>query len=419
MMNSKHPSTRLIIFALLLCGCLAIAWWACSQAQARGWNAYLQETDFRPYFTGGYLLAHNPAQVYSLDTQWQTQKTLWPNLQEEKQLLPFIAPPFSALPYAPLSFLPLHSAFIIWSVVNALLLTVLCWLVADELKNLPPKWKMAGYFMTITSVPALATFMQGQLAFLPALAALLAWRNLRRGEHKYEIRGGLFLALLLLKPQLVVLPCLLLVCLRRWRALAGFGIGAVVLSLVSWLCVGASGIIQYANLVREASNWVNQYGVKPQAMLTARGFLHFVFQTDVASDVALWWRIIAVVTLLLWTCSIWQTQQFQKSAIRFDLLWALTLTAAMFLSPYLYTHDMMLMFVVAACLWSACFQDEAANVLLKWLPVGGYLAMWLALFSISRWINLVTASVGLMVSMLLLVTLWIHSFRGKSLNHVE
>src|ERR1700686_385095 len=102
---------------------------------------------------------------------------------------------------------------------------------------------IAGFF------PLFVTVLQGQsdlVVLVPLAAAYIAWA---RGRHGW---AGVFSALALAKPQLLLLIPVLFLARRAWRALAGFVAVLAAMGLVSLATFGFSAVWAYLGAV---STW--------------------------------------------------------------------------------------------------------------------------------------------------------------------
>ncbi|HKR98624.1 MAG TPA: glycosyltransferase family 87 protein, partial [Candidatus Dormibacteraeota bacterium] len=96
--------------------------------------------------------------------------------------------------------------------------------------------------LLLTSYPAFQALIEGQWSFVLLLAALAALAAARRGR---DVPAGLALAVLWLKPPLLLLMLLWLLIARRWRMAGSAVAGALVLTVVALPWTGASSTIDY------------------------------------------------------------------------------------------------------------------------------------------------------------------------------
>jgi len=313
-------------------------------SRSLGFRRYLLSLDFRAFYTGGRMALEGVgAGLYDLPTQYRWQSGFAPELGNLSDLYPFFSPPFVAVPLMLPASLPYESAYIIWGVLNIALMALICSLLVSMLAEAGQSAQFRALELGLTFLPVWVTIAQGQVSFILVLALLLGWRALRSGK---DWQAGLGLALLLARPQLVIVPALILVWKRRLRALAGLALGTGILMSLSWLLVGWQGLLSYGRLLVSAFTWGNAYALHPQRMHTWRGFLHLLLGTDDPAQVQIWWLVgvAMAIGLLLWA---WRRPWDARSP-RFDLQWSFLVLVTLFTSPHLYSHDLSLLVVPGA-----------------------------------------------------------------------
>ncbi|HEX8464391.1 MAG TPA: hypothetical protein VF627_07215, partial [Abditibacterium sp.] len=119
----KPPHRAVPAFDAVLALCCALIAFAALFLSVAGGREYLGSLDFRVYLTAGKMaLNRTGANFYDLPTQFAVQRELWPEMTSQKQLLPFLAPPFVAASFAPLAALPISIGYGVLTFANALLL---------------------------------------------------------------------------------------------------------------------------------------------------------------------------------------------------------------------------------------------------------------------------------------------------------
>lgn len=368
-----HGAAPLVgVFVAGLAWALAVALAAIHSLGLRG---YLLAVDFRAYYTAGQMLwAGVRGDFYDLATQYWWQHLLMPEVPGQRFLLPFLNPPFVALALAPFTLLPLEWAYVAWAAVNVALLALTCRIVLQALGHAGPGARLCVLGLALTFVPVTFALAQGQLTFVLVLGLLLSWAALRKGD---DFRGGLWLSLLLIKPQVAVVPALVLAWKGRTRGLAGLAVAGAGLLIVSLAMVGWEGLWGYVQMTLAIPAWGDAYGVHPQAMYTWRGFLHLLLGTDSAADVQTWWLLGVAVALVLLAWS-WRGGWSAASPV-FDLQWAALVVVALLLSPHANSHDVSVLLAPGVLIVRYLRSGRAGGVVRRvlWaLPFLAYLAMW-------------------------------------------
>jgi len=153
--------------------------------------------------------------------------------------LPFLNPPPAALVLVPLAVLPLAIGFALFSGLSVAAI-VASYRVLTRRIGCPP-WPT---LVALLCVPGVFSFALGQWAGVLTLCLVVALWLLDR----HPLVAGLALACLLIKPQYIWLVPLALVVMRRWRALAGLALGALVVAALSLFLVGSRGIADWVGL---------------------------------------------------------------------------------------------------------------------------------------------------------------------------
>jgi hypothetical protein len=193
--------------------------------------------DFHTYIAAAQVgLEQGWSHIYEQRLVAIAQATLVPDQRTQ----PFLSPPPVAWLAALLVRLPYQWAFVVWTVVTAL---VLAWAVVWSSPSRGiGRWLAAG--LVITTWWFLIADWVGQVVPLLAVGLLVGWRLVRDYRN---VAAGLVLALVLLKPNTAFLvPFALLAAGRKrtfltWLVVAGTGL---VLLLAT---VGVTGLAAYIN----------------------------------------------------------------------------------------------------------------------------------------------------------------------------
>jgi hypothetical protein len=213
----------------------------------RGWLEYWA-IDFRAFYSSGVIARqYGFASVYDLSVQAEVQQQVRASFPGANASAPVDTVPTPYLPVfiAPfylLSFLAPAPALAIWLLLNA---GGFGGYVLMRSRTRPPGGS-GPWWLVLLSLPAFLTFAFAQVNAILAIAFAEAVRSSNRGR---AAAVGLWLGLLLVKPQSLVLVIPGLVLARRGRTLVGFGLAALSAGSVSLALSGWDGLQGLAKLL--------------------------------------------------------------------------------------------------------------------------------------------------------------------------
>jgi hypothetical protein len=306
------------------------------------------------------------ARIYDIDYQAQLVDEVcekpadlpWPF---EPRSLTFGYPPFFLwLPRA-LVGLPYKTALPVWMAMMATfaVLAAVAW--RASLRDQPRLFWMV--LLTFLAYPATSTNqILGHAAFvgLAGLSGTLLFLN--RGQ---DFQAGLCLSVLLYKPPLGLLIGPLLICHGRWRAVAGVATGGVALVAAglaidpalfpAWRkAVAEIGrlAVTHPNYFDKQYNWLAEVAVLSNR--TPADFGWHATGWPVIAYLPVGWLawvwlapVIGVVVTLAWAAWI----PWRPGSPRLSALLAATVIATLFVTPYLFFYDVMML--LPAGVWSA------------------------------------------------------------------
>ncbi len=199
------------------------------------------KSDFTVFYTGGVMVRRGEtAQLYHTDAQSRVQA----QLHTGAALVPFDHPAFEALIAVVFATLSYSKAYLLWGGVSIVALFLTAWLLApwSRTANQPFLYML----VVFAFYPVWVGLLAGQASSLLLLFFALAYINLQKNR---DIRAGLWLALGLVRFQIVLPFALLLLLKRKWKVIAGFSVGGAILSLISLLMIGWAGLRSYARLL--------------------------------------------------------------------------------------------------------------------------------------------------------------------------
>lgn len=248
-----------IIFSLFL-ATLAVVGYALfsyQQISQRGFFEYIG-IDFRLFYASGQIIRdYGFDAVYDVNLQTQYQLPLYDGYSRYKDglSLPFWALQIPYIPFflvifiIPSYFSPL-GAFLGWVIFNITFTIIYLYIwvkrLADKSKNRTELFLVIIIFLSIQNF--LNTIM-GQVNLILMVSIGESLFNLMRGKY---FNAGLWLTLGWIKPQMVLLLCLVSLIQRNWHYIVGFLSGSLIIGAVSIALGGWKGIEGVFSTLR---NW--------------------------------------------------------------------------------------------------------------------------------------------------------------------
>lgn len=382
--------------------------------------AYAYRYDFLNVYVGGRAILQGQAgQLYDLAVQRTlSDAALLPF--NRPLLLPYTYPPYVAILFAPLTLLSYANAFTLWDILNLLMAA---WVIRRVVRAEParPGERPARFVIAASFMPLALVLLHAQFG-LPVLLGLTeAWLALRAGR---DWRAGGWLVLGLIKPQLILLPLLVLVVQRRWRPLvvvAGVGSLLAVLSFV----VCGNWVPSYSSLLALMQDPAQPIADAPWVMHNWRALVYDLLGTD-QSFLAV--GLLGGLTLLSAGVVAGVALVMRRAAAPLAL--DIPLVLAVFLGalavPHLYLHDMVILLWPGLILWLLCDQARVGQLppalarrihLLRWLLGLGPALIFVAQFWNPPFVALVPwYLVGLVAVALWAVPVLNQSFGGSNLG---
>jgi hypothetical protein len=226
-----------LLFFLILWG--RVVWSIYSETGLFRWIG----TDFALYFAQSTVLwSGEPGAIYR------------PEVFNEifQRLIMLYSPDRSAVHPTHVPYLPLFAwlftpftlssplvGFVLWESLQLLAVICLAWRVTQLFPGLKKTWVT---LVLLVSFPVASTLIVGQPQLLLAGAVAECYLSLKKGR---DFTAGLWLALLLFKPQYGLLIGLVLIWKRRWAAIAGVIVGGMVIVGGSVLVAGVPTLMAY------------------------------------------------------------------------------------------------------------------------------------------------------------------------------
>jgi hypothetical protein len=297
----------------------------------------LTGSDFLIYYTGGAIVRDGlGSRLYDLDLQhdYQAQVLAQEGSHSNFGLFPFINPPHAALLLTPFCYLPPKVAASVFLAFNCL---IAAW-VLFRLWQLAARWSRTEQMLLLTTVLATEVFWYslglGTMTVLVFACILEYYLALSAGR---DTRAAVWLIAATVKPQLILLPALIPLALRRWRLIAVAASLGLLVGLSVSLSLGFHVWLDYFRVIREVSAHGETYGALSRLMNNLRMILYWTVPPQALILVYL--ALLAGVIGIFW---LW------RSSREFGLRFALTVLLGLFLAPYLHYQDTLIAFLPAA-----------------------------------------------------------------------
>lgn len=195
--------------------------------------------DYLTTWVGASMIRDGDAhQLYNTRAQWEYELPVMSRYGvhwNDRVMHPYLAPPPLAMLGIPFTFLSPTGALAVWMslTIGAVLLALrtLCASFAVAWRDIGP--------LVLGSMPLFALVMLGQADGFLMLAFVVFLAQLRRG---HEGRAGLALAVLAMKPQLLLAPIVYLLVTGRRRAVISVALASAAEAVLSFALIGWGGV---------------------------------------------------------------------------------------------------------------------------------------------------------------------------------
>jgi len=282
-------------------------------------------TDFPEYYAAAkMILVGKGESVYALNEMVHTQQNLFPALG--KRFTPIYLPPPSLILFIPIALIGLPLAVYVWKL---LLITCLAGSIILLVRTFSLNYKSTCYLIAGLTL-CHASFEMLRIDQIGAILLLALSAALYFLQKNKDIKAGLSLSLMIMKPQFVLPFLVYLIGLQRWRPVTIFFIVGIVLTACSYLIMGQTGFSNYFALLRapESASFM-----QPELMPTLRGQLLRICPnlSNVIFYVAA--LVFAAVTYCSWFCGD-DNRQNAKA-----VLWAFLVTIPLTFITSLHCHS--------------------------------------------------------------------------------
>lgn len=356
-MNQIRSAIRLYFWIVLVA---IICWLGYLLSQTNLYNS-----DFRVFYSSGYILRTQPQSLYSQELQSSIQQQFFPHADTAFYTLSFINPPYLALVFAPLSLLPAQLAFYVWVGCNTLVLIGCVYLLKLNLSFQSPFLQL---LITVTCfVPVFVAFKNGQTSLFTLFLLLLIDYQLKK---KKRVLAGFLTSLLWYKPQIAVFLSLYWILQQKSRYLLGVVFGGIALLVISILLLGLNNpsfVSTFLGYVFTSSPEHSK-----EAMISWQGFfwqLHHYLPTLSPSHLTV---LATGLTLLI--VGVWAYRK-KLHLYPSDQVLAFLLPLILLCGIHVHVHDAVLLLIPLSKLLSSHRHRDV------FIAVAGYFIFLLAYFS--------------------------------------
>lgn len=315
--------------------------------------------DFPQFYAAAQLAWYSPAALYEPSRQLVIQKSIDPRITE---ILPYTYPPVTAVLLIPLGWLPFPLAFAAMTALNLLLLvcSIRLLIVNFHLKNDQSRWLILS---ALCNFGVHSVILQGQISLVVLmLLTIFAVVPQDRGR----LGAGLSAGLVFIKPQLQVVPILVLLGRRMWPALAIASTTVMALMIVSVMLVGWSGVEQYVSLIGTYLTIERGYGSYPEAMHNLRALAQYAVPFP-------WSRYLGLTLTVCVIAAAFLLNRLRHTDPRIVALqWIGNFIAGILITPHLYPHDLAILIVPTAIALKLFGDGVPARLILLLIALGFY-----------------------------------------------
>jgi hypothetical protein len=300
--------------------------------------------------------------------------------------------PQVALPFVALLRLPFLAQAELWVALSLLMYFGCVYLLWKSCTGLRGHGRLVA-IGAIAYPPLFHFFVRGQLSVVILLCVTAAYLAFRARQN---CLAGIFLGLLVFKPQFLIAIPLVLLLAGAWRSLAGLTLSATAQLGLAYLYFGSSVMRAYGDMLLHSAfhPGTTELSLSPVQMHS----LHSFWEMLVPWRGGVWaLYLLSSIAVLAIAAMVWKSSS--SLAIRFSAL----ILAAVLVNPHIYIYDLLVL-AVPLLLLADWVMNHAGHPFAPTVAVLLYLIFILPLFGpVSRWTHL---QLSVPVFVALLVVLW-------------
>jgi hypothetical protein len=324
-------------------------------------DALKGSADFSAFYSAVRMVQQGQgSRLYDIGAQGRMQSALYPKVTTRSGTLIYDHPPFEALLYLPLAYVSYQAAYIIWDILNILLLLLtmaLLWRYMAQLKTL---WAPLPILVFLGFFPVFVDLLQAQDSILLLLVFTLVFINLKEGQ---DLRAGFFLALTLFKFQYTLPFMVPFLLWRRWKVVGGFAISSGILFLLSLPVAGFRGTLSYVTFLSSLVKGLSSHhvqsalGILSNTMPNIRGAVEMMVPSLLPQSLQKPIIVLFSGLAVLWLARRWPMGR-SLSEKNFDLGFSLAVVTSVLVSYHLQLHDLSLLLIPFILVLSRLLKGE-------------------------------------------------------------
>jgi hypothetical protein len=298
------------------------------------WNA-----DFSVYYSEGLMIREgHGSRIYDTELEKEYQQRVMNGRSFAGGILPFVYPPHVSLIFVPFSLFSRQVAMALWITGQLLLLLYFLRMLRRIISMHSGFEQLLISTAILAYLPMFITIWIGAFSLIMLVCHMKIYLCLREGK---EDQAGLWFSAGMIKPQHLILPGLVLLAARRWRAIAIAVLVGIVLFLISSLILGWHIWPTYVQLASTLTDYFDKFGFSPHKMYNFRGILSVLLgygQGNLINAISK----LALVSSALVTFWIWR-RPYEPQKPEFTLRMAFTLLMGSFFNLHFYPQDALLL----------------------------------------------------------------------------
>lgn len=311
-------------------------------------------SDFLAFYNAGsFFLQNRTDELYNFQSQKIFQDSVVAPISYN-MFHPFINPPFTA----PFFSLFAHNSYLVglisWWVLGFTLLFMSVYLLRTHLRGLNTFSLPRLFLMCLAFYPTLAWFMFGQNTPISLFFLTIFFISLRARK---DFIGGIFLGLLLFKPQLTLGMIFLLLFKKRWWSLAGVFLGGLFWIMIGfmtsphamWEYMRISPYLMELLRLKIDKEIITFFGLNSQGFHYSTWGINslYGFSVLLLDNISRLWAellfgLLSLMTLI-YLIHIWHPIRWEPGTKAWNMNFAATLVLCLLLSPHLFLYDLMIL----------------------------------------------------------------------------